>query len=87
MKRLLISSCIVAHLCLALAGCGCGRTEEQDDDAKSNEPGQEQPAGPVDDLVDTVTGAKQIRKGKEAEQQIRNLEEEHRKKLDEVLDM
>jgi ABC-type glycerol-3-phosphate transport system substrate-binding protein len=86
MKKLLLAL-VVAIATAFAAGCGKSNdTTTNDVTAPETETAQEKESA-IEEIVETVTGAKQIEEGKKAEEKIKAIQEEQTKKLNEALDL
>jgi len=72
---------------VTLVGCGGGQSEEEKAAAKrQKEADREALARDVNDAVETVTGSKAVRSGRKAEDQVRQIQADYNRKMEQVLE-
>lgn len=74
---------ILGAACLLIGCAGCGRNDIPPEE-ETGDPEPEQ-STPLQEVSETVTGIRAIRKGEELKQEIRELEEQQRKNLEDAL--
>ena len=84
MKHVLLGL-VVATATIFVAGCGkSGTATDTTGSETGTEPEQE---SAIEEIVETVTGAKQIKAGKKAEEKIKAIQDEQTQKLNDALDL